>query len=60
MDRTQLMDYLIEEAEYNPSEVRDMSRFELIDKWLEYEGVIGYTEEIMETIEEVYHVKLKE
>lgn len=59
MNRIQLKEYLIDEAEYSPEEVEEMTNSELIDKWLEYEGVIGYTEEILDTIEEVYNVKLK-
>lgn len=59
MDRIQLKEYLIDEAEFSPEEVEEMTNSELIDKWLIYEGLIGYTSEILDTIEEVYNVKLK-
>lgn len=60
MDRIQLKEYLIDEAEYSPEEVEEMTNTELIDNWLTYEGLIGYTSEILDTIEEVYNVKLKD
>ena len=60
MDRIQLKEYLIDEAEYSSEEVEEMTNSELIDKWLTYEGLIGYTSEILDTIEGVYNVKLKD
>ena len=60
MDRTQLKEYLIDEAEYSLEDVEEMSNFELISNWLEYEGICGYTAEILDTIEEVYDVKLED
>ena len=60
MDRIQLKEYLIDEAEYSHEEVEEMTNTELIDNWLIYEGLIGYTSEILDTIEEVYNVKLKD
>ena len=60
MDRIQLKEYLIDEAEYSPEDVEEMTNTELIDNWLTYEGLIGYTSEILDCIEEVYNVKLKD
>lgn len=60
MDRTQLEEYLIDEAEYSPEEVEEMSNFELLSNWLEYEGIIGWTAEILDTIEEIYNVRLED
>lgn len=60
MDRIQLKEYLIDEAEYSSEEVEEMTNSELIDKWLTYEGLIGYTSEILDTIEGVYNVTLRD
>lgn len=51
MDKNDLMKYLVEEAEYSESEVAEMTNTELLDHWLEYNGICGYTEDIKEVIE---------
>lgn len=50
MNKKQLQDFLIYEAEYDEEDVMDMDAYELIDKWLRYEGLIGWTSEIVETV----------
>lgn len=41
-------------------EINNMSRREIIDKYLLWEGIINFTEEILSVIEEVYDVYLEE
>jgi len=45
-----LEEFLMEEAEYSTREVERMSRTEKLNAWLEYEGIIGYTDDILEVI----------
>lgn len=50
MNKNQLQDFLINEAEYDEEEVLNMDAYELIDKWLRYEGLIGWTNDIISTV----------
>ena len=43
-----LKNYLIEEADYELIQVNNMSREELFDAYLTWNGIIGYTQDIME------------
>ena len=43
-----LKNYLIEEADYELIQVNNMSREELFDAYLTWNGIIGYTRDIME------------
>ena len=43
-----LKNYLIEEADYEPIQVNNMTREELFDTYLTWNGIIGYTQDIME------------
>lgn len=38
---------LVTEAGYTMNEVTGMSRFEIVDAWLRWEGIIGYTQKII-------------
>ena len=49
MTKEELKDYLITEAEYTQEEVDNMSDRDLFDKYLIYEGVVGFTSEIIDT-----------
>ncbi len=60
MDKNELMEYLVYEAEYSESEVAEMTNTELLDRWLEYNGICGYTENIMDVIEAVFGVDLED
>lgn len=44
------------EAEYSESEVAEMTNTELLDHWLEYNGICGYTEDTKEVIEAAFDV----
>lgn len=48
MTKEELKKYLIEEAEYKEARVNDMDAYELFDKYLQWNGIIGYTEDIID------------
>lgn len=50
MNKNQLQDFLINKAKYDEEEVLNMDAYELIDKWLRYEGLIGWTDYIISTV----------
>ena len=60
MDKTELMSYLVDEAEYSENEVAEMTNTELLDKWLEYNGICGFTEDIMKIVEVAFDVDLED
>lgn len=41
-------------------EILEMSGWEFLNKWLTWNGIIGYTTEILEVIEMAYGVDLRE
>ena len=43
-----LKNYLIEEAEYKPTKVNNMTPEELFEAYLTWNGIIGYTQDIIE------------
>ncbi len=49
MNKQELQDFLINEAEYNEEDVMEMSAYELFDKFIRYEGLIGWTDMLIET-----------
>lgn len=49
MTKEELKEYLIVEAEYTQEEVDNMSDRDLFDKYLIYEGVVGFTSDIIDT-----------
>lgn len=59
MDKEDIKDYLITEAEYSGKRVDNMSNIELFDAWLKYEGIIGYTQDILEVVEAIFDQKLE-
>ena len=48
MTKEELKKYLIEEAEYKEARVNDMDAYELFDKYLQWNGIIGYTDDIID------------
>lgn len=51
MKRHELREYLVYEAEYDEEDVSRMSDYEMFDAYLQYEGIIGYTEQICDVLE---------
>lgn len=60
MDKNELMEYLVTEAEYSENEVAEMTNTELVDHWLEYNGICGFTEDIMKIVEVAFDVDLED
>nr|DAD76488.1 MAG TPA: vegetative insecticide protein [Siphoviridae sp. cthjx9]DAH76098.1 MAG TPA: vegetative insecticide protein [Caudoviricetes sp.] len=60
MDKNDLMEFLVVEAECNESEVAEMTNTELLDNWLMYNGIFGYTEDIKDVIEAAFDVDLED
>lgn len=60
MDKNDLMEFLVVEAECNESEVAEMTNTELLDNCLMYNGIFGYTEDIKDVIEVAFNVDLED
>lgn len=60
MDKNDLKEFLVVEAECNESEVAEMTNTELLDHWLEYNGICGFTEDIKDVIEAAFDVDLED
>ena len=63
MNREELIDYLVEEGNdgeygYSRSQLERMDNRELFDAWLEWHGFIGWTDDILSTIESLFNVEL--
>lgn len=54
-----LKNVLIDDCEYTPERVEDMSRYEMIDRYLRYFGIIGYTDDIIEQLSNATGVNLR-
>ena len=50
MTKEELKEYLVYEAEYSQEKVDNMSDYELVDNYLIYEGIIGYTQDILDVV----------
>ena len=53
MTREDLKDFLVYEAEYPQERVDRMSNKRLFDAWLRWNGIIGYTEEIIDMVNDL-------
>lgn len=54
-----LKNVLIDDCEYRPERVEDMSRYEMFDRYLKYFGIIGYTDDIIEQLSNATGVNLR-
>ena len=50
MKKEDLKDYLVYEVEYSERRVNKMSDYELFDAWLRYNGIIGFTDDIVDIV----------
>ena len=53
-----IVEQLLFDCEFNPDELEYLSRGEILNSILEYEGIIGYTEKIMDLICDIWHIEL--
>lgn len=54
------MSYLVDEAEYSEEQVAEMTNTELLDKWLKYNCICGFTEDIKDVIKAAFDVDLED
>lgn len=54
--KNELKDYLIDEAELRADYVADLSPLSLLDKYLKYNGIIGFTEDIINAVLHAYEI----
>lgn len=52
--RQDLITYLVNEAEYEPEELQELEPEELIDKFLMWNGIIGFTKDIINAVKAAY------
>lgn len=52
--RQDLITYLVNEAEYEPEELQELEPEELIDKFLMWNGIIGFTHDIINAVKAAY------
>lgn len=45
-----LKDYLVDEAEYDSKKVESMTSYELVDAYLTWNGIIYYTNDILQVV----------
>lgn len=50
MKKSELRRYLVEEAEYLKEDVKAMTDYEMFDAWLIYNGIVNYTEDIIDVL----------
>lgn len=58
--RQEIIDYLVRESEgeWTEETLSAMSNFELMDTYLTWIGIIGFTSDIMETVNAIWNVDL--
>ena len=54
MTKEEIIGILIDGAEYSQEEVLNMSNFELFNAWCVWEGILGYSLELWDTVIELY------
>lgn len=47
MTKQELIEHLCDETERTPKEVEAMTPYEMVDAWLRWNGIIGYTDDII-------------
>ena len=50
MKKEDVKDYLVYVAEYSEERVNKMSNYALLDAWLRYNGIIGFTDNIIDIV----------
>lgn len=55
-DQMELKEYLIDEAEYDADYVESLSPLELVDTYLQYNGICNFTEDILNLVKVAYNL----
>lgn len=58
MTYEKLKEYLVNEAEYSEETVNNMDGWDLLDAWLSYNGIIGYTSDVISVVEAAFGADL--
>lgn len=58
MTKEELKDYLVREASYDPYYINKMTPYELVDAFLSWNGIIGYTSLILDVVEAAFDTAL--
>lgn len=53
-----ILEKLLFDCEFSPEELEYLSRGEIIDALLNYEGIIGYTDKILDWVCEIWNIEL--
>lgn len=53
-----ILEKLIGDCEFSPEEVETLSKGEILDSLLNYEGIIGYTDKILDWVCEIWNIEL--
>lgn len=56
MTQDDLRDYLVTEAEYDVEEAENLNSYELVQAWLEWNGIIGFTSDILDVVAAAYNL----
>lgn len=56
MTKKDLKNYLMRECELSEERVNDMDSYEMINKYLIWNGIIGYTDEIIDVVRAAYGI----
>lgn len=56
MTQEDLRDYLVTEAEYDVEEAEKLNGYELVQAWLEWNGIIGFTSDILDVVAAAYNL----
>lgn len=55
-----LKNELIDYCEFTEEEVDAMGRYEMFDVWLKYNGIIGYTDDIINMLSDATGIDIKQ
>ena len=55
-DQMELKEYLIDEAEYDADYIESLSPLELVDTYLQYNGICNFTEDIINLVKVAYNL----
>ncbi len=58
MNKEDLKLYLVEEAEYTNDSVNYMGARELVDAYLRWNGIINWTDDILQVVKAAYEIEL--
>ena len=58
MTKAELKEILVEDYEFDKADVETMGDYQLVDAWLRYNGIIGYTYDILEVVSAAYNINL--